>query len=64
MLAHTSTAAPWYVIPADHERFARLAAGAIIADILIGSDPRFPTIADTDRKAMRKEKAGLAAGEA
>jgi len=60
MLSHTSTEhAPWYVIPADHKWFARLAAGAVIADTLIGIDPRFPTVSEADRRAMLKERAGL-----
>jgi PPK2 family polyphosphate:nucleotide phosphotransferase len=45
MLSATSTEwAPWYVIPADHKWFARIAASAVIAHALIGIDPRFPTL--------------------
>jgi PPK2 family polyphosphate:nucleotide phosphotransferase len=46
MLSATSTEwAPWYVIPADHKWFARIAASAVIAQALIDIDPRYPTLA-------------------
>jgi hypothetical protein len=50
------------VIPADHKWFARLAAAAIIADTLIGIDPRYPAVADDVREAMLRERAELVAG--
>ena len=51
MLTATSTEwAPWYVIPADRKWFARICAGAVIADALIGIDPRFPRVAAEKRK--------------
>jgi PPK2 family polyphosphate:nucleotide phosphotransferase len=47
MLSHTSTSwAPWYVIPADRKWFARLAAAAVIAHMLIEIDPHYPTLSD------------------
>jgi PPK2 family polyphosphate:nucleotide phosphotransferase len=51
MLSATSTAhAPWYVIPADRKWFARICAGAILAQTLIDLDPQYPTVdADTVR---------------
>ena len=52
MLTNTSTEwAPWYVIPADRKWFARIAAGAVIANTLIKIDPRYPTI---DKKAQQQ----------
>ena len=43
MLSHTSTQwAPWYVIPADRKWFARIGAGAVIAQAWIDIDPRVP----------------------
>src|SRR2546430_17128765 len=43
MLSSTSTEhAPWYVIPADDKRFARVAAAGVIANALIEIDPRYP----------------------
>jgi PPK2 family polyphosphate:nucleotide phosphotransferase len=51
MFTHTSTEwAPWYVIPADRKWFARVAAGAVIANALIEMDPRYPTL---DKDALR-----------
>jgi PPK2 family polyphosphate:nucleotide phosphotransferase len=45
MLSATSTKhAPWYVIPADHKWFARICAGAVLAQTLIEIDPRYPTV--------------------
>jgi PPK2 family polyphosphate:nucleotide phosphotransferase len=45
MLSATSTKhAPWYVVPADHKWFARICAGAVLAQTLIDIDPRFPSV--------------------
>jgi PPK2 family polyphosphate:nucleotide phosphotransferase len=59
MFTHTSTEwAPWYVIPADRKWFARVAAGAVIANALIEIDPRFPTLSDDalrDLEAAKRE---------
>jgi PPK2 family polyphosphate:nucleotide phosphotransferase len=45
MLSATSTEhAPWYVIPADHKWFARICAGAVLAQTLIEIDPRYPLV--------------------
>lgn len=51
MLSATSTVhAPWYVIPADRKWFARICAGAVLAQTLIDLDPQYPTVdADTVR---------------
>ena len=62
MLSHTSTEwAPWYVIPADHKWFARIAAAAVIADTLIDIDPRYPTIGEEQRRALEAERSALEA---
>ncbi|MGO9955818.1 MAG: polyphosphate kinase 2 family protein [Solirubrobacteraceae bacterium] len=62
MLTHTSTAhAPWFVIPADHKWFARIAVGAVIADALVKLDPRYPTISDEARIALLQARAELEA---
>jgi PPK2 family polyphosphate:nucleotide phosphotransferase len=64
MLSATSTEwAPWYVIPADHKWFARLCAGAVIADALIKIDPRFPKVAPEAHDALMETK-GLLEAEA
>ena len=62
MLSATSTEwAPWYVIPADHKWFARLCAGAVIANALIEIDPRFPKVAPEARDALQEVKVQLEA---
>jgi PPK2 family polyphosphate:nucleotide phosphotransferase len=55
--------APWYVIPADHKWFTRMAAAAIIANTLTEMDPQFPTVDDEDKaKMMEARKALMAEG--
>jgi polyphosphate kinase 2 (PPK2 family) len=47
MFTHTSAEwAPWHVIPADREWFARVAAAAVIANALIEIDPQYPKLGD------------------
>ena len=54
VLSQTSTgAAPWFVIPADHKWFTRLAVAAVIVDTLERLDLHFPVLT----KARRKELA-------
>jgi PPK2 family polyphosphate:nucleotide phosphotransferase len=63
MLSSTSTKwAPWYVIPADHKWFMRIAAGAVILDALMDIDPKFPAPSDEERAEMVTAKAELLAG--
>nr|WP_082574645.1 MULTISPECIES: PPK2 family polyphosphate kinase [unclassified Nocardioides] len=53
----TSTeAAPWYVIPADHKWYARLAITEILAQTLIEMDPEWPTVR-WDPEAQRRQLA-------
>jgi PPK2 family polyphosphate:nucleotide phosphotransferase len=60
MLSNTSTEwAPWYVIPADHKWFARTAAAAVLADVLIHIDPQYPQVSAQERKALRQVRAEL-----
>jgi PPK2 family polyphosphate:nucleotide phosphotransferase len=62
MLSHTSTEwAPWYVIPADRKWFARIAAGAAIAQALMELDPQYPAVSDEDRQALSEARATLVA---
>ncbi|TCC03700.1 polyphosphate kinase 2 family protein [Kribbella soli] len=62
VLSRTSTEwAPWYVIPADRKWYARIAAGAVIANALMEIDPRFPTIDSDARKALLEVKNALEA---
>jgi PPK2 family polyphosphate:nucleotide phosphotransferase len=60
MLSHTSTEwAPWYVIPADRKWFARIGAGAVIAQALIDIDPQYPTLDSDARRDLKAAKAQL-----
>jgi PPK2 family polyphosphate:nucleotide phosphotransferase len=55
MLSNTSTRwAPWYVIPADHKWFARLAASVVIAHTLMEIDPHYPVVSDETRADLAK----------
>ena len=63
MLSHTSTEwAPWYVIPADHKWFARIAVGAVLVHTLMEIDPRYPSVDAETRGALDAAKAKLEAG--
>lgn len=60
MLSATSTSwAPWYVIPADHKWFARLAVGAVMAHTLLGIDPRYPEVGEHTRAELLQVKREL-----
>ena len=62
MLSHTSTEwAPWYVIPADHKWFARIAAAAVLAHALIELDPHYPTVDPATSQALAEERRKLEA---
>jgi PPK2 family polyphosphate:nucleotide phosphotransferase len=59
MLRHTSTAwAPWYVVPADHKWFGRLATAAVLVAALEAIDPGYPAPdpADADQMAQAREE--------
>jgi PPK2 family polyphosphate:nucleotide phosphotransferase len=60
MLSATSTDwAPWYVIPADHKWFSRVAVAAVLVNTLVEIDPQFPTVSEEAREALVVSKAGL-----
>ncbi|MGO9972780.1 MAG: polyphosphate kinase 2 family protein [Solirubrobacteraceae bacterium] len=60
MLTHTSTPhAPWYVIPADHKWFARLAVGAVLVRTLIEIDPHYPVLDESARAALAQARLDL-----
>lgn len=62
VLSQTSTDwAPWYVIPADHKWFARIAAAAVIAAALIAIGPQYPTIGVQQRHELDKARRQLLA---
>jgi PPK2 family polyphosphate:nucleotide phosphotransferase len=62
MLTATSTAsAPWYVVPADHKWFARLATAAIVAQRLRAINPEYPAADPAAAERMKQERAELVA---
>jgi PPK2 family polyphosphate:nucleotide phosphotransferase len=55
MLKHTSTEeAPWYVIPADHKWFTRLAVANIVVHTLRELDPKYPTVTAKQQAELRR----------
>jgi PPK2 family polyphosphate:nucleotide phosphotransferase len=61
-LTHTSTSwAPWYVIPADHKWFARLAVVAILVNHLRRIDPRYPRLGEAELRELQTARAQLEA---
>jgi PPK2 family polyphosphate:nucleotide phosphotransferase len=53
MLSATSTEhAPWYVIPADHKWFMRVAVAAVLVDTLDKIDPQYPTVSEEAKQAL------------
>jgi PPK2 family polyphosphate:nucleotide phosphotransferase len=62
MLSNTSTKwAPWYVVPADHKWFARLATAAVLVDALAAINPQYPQVAPALRAKMLDARPGLRA---
>jgi polyphosphate kinase 2 (PPK2 family) len=60
MLNHTSAeAAPWFVIPADHKWFARLAVSEAICTTLEGLDLKFPEVSPQRRKELQEIRQAL-----
>jgi len=62
MLSHTSTAwAPWYVVPADHKWFSRLATAAVLVAALDAINPHYPSADPAVRDEMAQVRAELEA---
>jgi len=62
MLSHTSTKhAPWYVVPADHKWFARLAVAAVLVEALAAIDPRYPEASAEKLVELSRARADLLA---
>jgi PPK2 family polyphosphate:nucleotide phosphotransferase len=60
MLSNTSTAwAPWYVVPADHKWFTRLATAAVLVATLADIDPNYPNVPDQIRQEMASVRESL-----
>jgi PPK2 family polyphosphate:nucleotide phosphotransferase len=63
MLSNTSTDwAPWYVIPADHKWFARLATAAALIASLTAIDPQYPVV-PAETQSQMTEARGLLLAE-
>lgn len=57
VFSHTSTDyAPWYIIPADHKWFTRLAVAEIICDRLRELKLHYPIISEAHRQELLKVK--------
>jgi PPK2 family polyphosphate:nucleotide phosphotransferase len=62
MLTKTSTRwAPWYVVPADHKWFARLATAAVLLTALQSINPQYPAADPAKMEEMSKVRAELEA---
>jgi len=65
MLARTSTEhAPWYVIPADHKWFMRMAVADIVVSTLEKLKPEYPTITEEKRRELEAARKALEQEEA
>ena len=63
-LAATSTPdCPWYVVPADDKKNARLIVSQILVDTLAALDMRYPETSPAQRARLREIRRQLAAGE-
>jgi PPK2 family polyphosphate:nucleotide phosphotransferase len=59
--ATTSEEAPWFVIPADHKWFTRLAVADVIVESLEGLDLHFPEVSEAQRQELQRAR-GLLEG--
>jgi PPK2 family polyphosphate:nucleotide phosphotransferase len=60
VLSHTSTQeAPWYVIPADHKWFARLAVADAVIDALESLDLAFPRLTEEKQQELARTREAL-----
>jgi PPK2 family polyphosphate:nucleotide phosphotransferase len=59
-LSHTSTAwAPWYIIPADHKWYTRVAVADVIVSTLDSLNLKYPALDREHRKGLMEAKAFL-----
>ncbi len=62
MLSHTSTeAGPWYVIPADHKWFSRIAVAAIIWQTMKDLNLSYPKVTSAKKKELQEVRRLLTA---
>lgn len=60
MLRHTSTKwAPWYVIPADHKWFTRVAVADVLLKTLKSLDLSYPSVSEERKTELQKIKRQL-----
>jgi PPK2 family polyphosphate:nucleotide phosphotransferase len=60
MFNHTSTPwAPWYIVPADHKWFTRLAVVSIINEMLGRLDLAYPEVSAEKKEALRQARTML-----
>ena len=60
MFNHTSTPwAPWYIIPADHKWFTRLAVVSVINHTLAGLNLAYPEVSEEQKAALKKAKEAM-----
>ena len=59
VLRHTASSAPWYVIPANHKWFARLAIADVIVDRLKQLHPEYPQASPEIQELLAKAKAAI-----
>lgn len=55
----SSDIAPWYIIPADHKWFSRVAIGNIIVETMKKMDIRMPEISDEEKNALKEAEQKL-----
>ena len=60
MFNHTSTPwAPWYIIPADHKWFTRIAVVSVINAMLEGMNLAYPEVGPEQKAALQKAKEAM-----
>ena len=62
MIRHTAKdIAPWYVVPADHKWFTRLAVAGAVADVMGNLDLQYPTLTPEEKQKLAEQKSLLEA---
>lgn len=60
MFNHTSTEwAPWYIVPADHKWFTRLAVAAVLYNTMKSLNLAYPTVSEEQKQALLVAKEEL-----
>lgn len=60
MFNHTSTEwAPWYIVPADHKWFTRLAVAAVLYYTMEKLNLAYPTVSEEQKQALIAAKEEL-----